>query len=240
MKIEPTTRGWFNTNRWNRIRYSVWAPVYDQMASIFTARRRRSVVVAAIQPGERLLILGAGTGLDLEFVPRQVTITAIDITPAMITRLEERARQLGLSVNAKVMDGQALEFPDAAFDVVLLHLILAVIPDPVLCMREVARVLRPGGRAVIFDKFIPDEAEPKLGIRLLQPVISFLGTEITRRLGPIVGPTGLRRVYEEAAGFKGLYQIVVCEKPATTRRLPQGSDDLPHVKVVNLPVEMTD
>jgi len=171
--------------------------------------------VAAIQPGERLLILGAGTGLDLEFLPRHATITAIDITPAMIVRLEKRARRLGLSVNARVMDGQALEFSDASFDVVLLHLIVAVIPDPVRCMGEVARVLQPGGRAVIFDKFIPDAAEPPIGMRLLQPVISFLGTEITRSLGPIVGPTGLRRVHQEAAGFKGLYQIVVCEKPAT-------------------------
>lgn len=66
--------------------------------------------MAAIQPGERLLILGAGTGQDSEFLPRDAAITAIDITPAMIARLEGRARRLGLSVNAKVVDGQALEF----------------------------------------------------------------------------------------------------------------------------------
>ena len=65
--------------------------------------------MAAIQPGERLLIFGAGTGLDSGFVPRDVAITAIDITPAMIARLEGRARRLGLSVNAKVVDGQALQ-----------------------------------------------------------------------------------------------------------------------------------
>jgi phosphatidate phosphatase APP1 len=66
--------------------------------------------VAAIQPGERLLIIGAGTGLDSEFVPRDAAITAIDITPAMMARLEGRARRLGLSVNAKFVEGQALEF----------------------------------------------------------------------------------------------------------------------------------
>ena len=100
----------FNTNRWNRIRYSLWSPVYDRVASNFTARRRQSVEVPAIQPGERLLILGTGTGLDLVFVPRDAAITAIDITPAMIARFEGRARRQGLSVNAKVVDGQALEF----------------------------------------------------------------------------------------------------------------------------------
>jgi phosphatidylethanolamine/phosphatidyl-N-methylethanolamine N-methyltransferase len=215
MTPEPTIRGRFNTNEWNRVRYSLWAPVYDRVASLFTARRRRSVVLAAIQPGEHVLILGAGTGLDLDFVPRGAAITAIDITPAMIGRLEERARRLGLSVTAKVMDGQDLKFPDASFDVVLLHLIIAVIPDPVRCLREVVRVLRPGGRSVIFDKFIPDDAEPTFPIRLLQPVISFLGTEITRRLGPILASAGLRRVYNEAAGLNGLYQIVVCKKPIT-------------------------
>lgn len=130
----------------------------------------------------------------------------------MIARVEDRARRLGLPVSAKVMDGQALKLPDASFDVVLLHLIIAVIPDPVRCMGEVARVLRPGGRAVIFDKFIPDGAKPNLGMQLLQPVIRFLGTEITRRLGPILTPAALRRVHQEAAGFRGLYQIVVCEK----------------------------
>jgi phosphatidylethanolamine/phosphatidyl-N-methylethanolamine N-methyltransferase len=215
MKGEDVPRGYFNTNCWNRIRYTLWAPVYDLLVSSFTARRRRSVAVASIQAGEHVLIVGAGTGLDLDYLPRQASITAIDITPAMIGRLQKRARRLGLSVEARVMDGQALEFPDATFEVVLLHLILAVIPNPVRCLQEVARVLRPGGRAVIFDKFVSDEAKPAVFLRLLQPAISFLGSEVTRKLGPVVAPTGLRRVHWEPAGLHGLFQIAVFEKPAS-------------------------
>lgn len=203
----------FNTNALNRLRYSLWAPIYDGLAAFLAAKRRRSVAVAAVQPGERLLILGAGTGLDLEWLPRGAAVTAIDLTPAMLARLRRRADRLGFPVEARIMDGQALEFPESSFDVVLLHLILAVIPDPVRCLGEVARVLGPGGRAVVFDKFIPDEGRVPLAVRCLAPVISFFGTEIDRRLGPILAPSGLTIAHRENAGFRGLYQIVRLEKP---------------------------
>jgi phosphatidylethanolamine/phosphatidyl-N-methylethanolamine N-methyltransferase len=216
MDGKDVTRGFFNTNRWNRIRYTLWAPVYNFPLLIFTARRRRAIELASIRAGERVLIVGAGTGLDLDHLPRQASITAIDITPAMITRLQKRARRLGVSVEAKVMDGQALEFPEATFNVVLLHFIMAVIPDPVRCLQEVTRVLRPGGRAVILDKFVPDGAKPAVILRLLQPLMSFLASELTRKLDPLVATTGLRRVHHEPAGYNGLFQIAVFEKPEST------------------------
>jgi ubiquinone/menaquinone biosynthesis C-methylase UbiE len=90
------------------------------------------------------------------------------------------------------MDGHALKFPDASFDAVILHLIVAVIPDPVKCLREAARVLRPGGRAVIFDKFVPDDQRPPLALRLPNPLTSLFGTEITRKLGPLLAESGLQ------------------------------------------------
>ena len=66
------------------------------------------------------------------------------------------------------MDGHSLAVPRAAFDAVVLHLILAVIPDPVRCLREAARALRPGGRVVVFDKFVRGERTP-LVLRVLEP-----------------------------------------------------------------------
>lgn len=197
----------------NRFKYTLWSPVYDRFARVFDRMRRRSLEVASVQPGERVLLLGAGTGLDLEYLPREARITAIDITPAMIERLKHRARELGMDVDVRVMDGQALAFPDASFDTVVLHLIVAVIPYPVRCLREVERVLRPGGRAVVLDKFVPDDREPTLGQRLLNPVMRFFGTEITRKLGVLMSETGLRMVHEEPLAMNGFYKVAVLCKP---------------------------
>jgi ubiquinone/menaquinone biosynthesis C-methylase UbiE len=117
-----------NTNAWKRFSYTLWAPIYDRLITpLFTQRRRRSIQLLDPKPGERLLLVGAGTGLDLDFLPPGPQIVATDLTPAMISRLQRRADRLGLSVDAQVMDGQALEFPDASFDAVILHLIVAVI-----------------------------------------------------------------------------------------------------------------
>ena len=205
---------WFNTNTWQRINYTLWAPLYDHFVrKVFGARRRRSLELLEVQSGQRLLIVGAGTGLDLEYLPPalNLSITAIDLTPAMLRRLQARARLLGLTVDTQVMDGQVLTFPDASFDLVVLHLIMAVIPEPMRCIREVARVLRPGGRVVVLDKFIPDEQRPPWLMRLLNPLTRFGGTEITRKLGPILSEVPLRIVHQEPAGFHGFMKIVLLE-----------------------------
>ncbi|MEI7731617.1 MAG: methyltransferase domain-containing protein [Verrucomicrobiota bacterium] len=204
----------FNTNDWRRRCYSLGAPVYDLLVRGFRPWRRRSLELLALQPGEKVLLIGAGTGEDLEFLPSGVRVTAIDLTPAMLDRLKKRAVRLNLQVDARVMDGHQLAFPDATFDVVILHLILAVIPDPVRCAREAARVLRPGGRVTILDKFLPDGRPLPLAIRLLAPVIGFFGTEINRQLGPILAGTDLDITRQEPLGMRGFFKIVLARKPS--------------------------
>jgi len=201
-----------NTNRWNRMRYTLWAPLYDHLAGVLQSRRRRSVQLLHLQPGESVLIVGAGTGLDLPLLPRGVSVTAVDITPAMVKRLRRRAGALEIPVDARVMDGQALAFPDGAFDAVILHLILAVIPDPYACIREAERVLRPGGRLVILDKFLPDDRSPSLARRVLNGITRILATDINRQVGPILAATRLRIEHQEPAGFGGLFQLLLCRK----------------------------
>ena len=212
MGTQDIARGRFNTNFWHRLRFTLLGPIYDPFARVFTAKRRRSLEIAELRPGETVLLLGAGTGLDLELLPAGLRLTAIDITPAMIRRLRRRALRLGVEVDARLMDGQAMDFQDGTFDVVVLHLIVAVIPDPARCLKEVHRVLRPGGRVVVFDKFLPDDGSPSLAVRCLAPVASFLGTEITRRPGPLLRGAGLEIVREEAAGLRGLFRIVLARK----------------------------
>jgi ubiquinone/menaquinone biosynthesis C-methylase UbiE len=204
--------------RWNRLRYTLWTPVYDLVARRLDRARRRAHELAAIGVGERVLLDGAGTGLDLELLPRGVVVAAIDITPSMIGRLRTRAAELGIEVDARVADGHHLPFPDESFDVVVLHLILAVIPDPVACIREAERVLRPGGRVSILDKWVPDGETPSFFRRAANLVTAPLATHITRSLGPILAATSLRLVRDEPAAFRGLLRAAVAEKQVKGQR----------------------
>jgi phosphatidylethanolamine/phosphatidyl-N-methylethanolamine N-methyltransferase len=159
-----------------------------------------------------LIDLGAGTGADLPFIPAGVEITAGDITPAMVERIRQRARRLDRAVTAEAMDGHALPLPDASFDAVVLHLIVAVIPDPAACLGEVARVLKPNGRAVVLDKFVPDEQRPSLGRRALNLATNALFSDITRQLGPLVQEVGLWVVHREPAALGGRFEIAVLNR----------------------------
>jgi len=201
--------------RWNRLRYSLYAPVYDQVVArlpLFREGRRRAIALAQLQRGERLLLVAAGTGLDLELVPAGVEIVATDISPAMVSRIKARAAALRRPVRAEVMDAGALAFPDASFDCVGLHLALAVVPDPVRAIREATRVLRPGGRITIFDKFAADDERPSIVRRVLDVPSTLLFTSLTRRLGPLVDAAGLELRVREPAGLGGIFVVARAEK----------------------------
>lgn len=198
---------------WNRARYSAYAPLYDLVVAPFAAGRRRSIELLALQPGERVLIVGCGTGLDLPLLPADVRVTAFDLTPTMVHRMAARAAELGRAVDVAVMNGQQMSLADGAFDAILLHLILAVIPDPVACLREATRLLRPGGRVAMFDKWLPDGARPSLIRRAVNAATSVAFSDINRQLGPILESTDLQEIHREPAGLRGAYQIALAVRP---------------------------
>src|SRR5436305_4764360 len=125
---------------WQRLRYTIWAPHYDRVTK-FHAERRRSIALLGLSPGERVLIVGCGTGADLPFLPADVAVLATDFTPAM---LEQARRRAPPNVELRRMDGRALDLPDGSFDAAILHMVLEVVPEPARCLAEVARVLAPG------------------------------------------------------------------------------------------------
>jgi len=199
---------------WNRFRYTVWAPFYDTLVAAvgFDDLRRRSIGYLGLQAGDRVLIVGAGTGLDLPHLPPGTAITAIDVTPAMLTRLTRRADRLRLTVSTHVVDARRLPFEDARFDAVVMHLILAVMPDPDRGLSEAIRVLRPGGRIAVFDKFLGDEQSISLRRRLLNLVVKPLFTDMNRRFGPLVRSTALEIERDEPVAFGGMYRLITLRK----------------------------
>ncbi|MGE4534281.1 MULTISPECIES: class I SAM-dependent methyltransferase [Halomonas] len=181
----------FNTTGWNRRRYTLYAPIYDAVAErAFRRARRASLAQVHWRPGMRVLLVGAGTGLDLPFLPRDIELHATDLSPAMVRRLERRAEALGRDLEAEEMDAARLTYPDGHFDVVVMHLILAVMPDPARGLAEAHRVLAPEGQLCVMDKFQADDRPAGLARRALNALTSAIATDITRQARPLLEAGG--------------------------------------------------
>lgn len=195
-------------NQRNRQIYRLWALVYDSWIPFFSGRaRRRAIALLDLQPGERLLIPGIGTGLDLPHIPAGVTVVGADLSPDMLAKAKSKGQ--GRDVSLLEMDIQDLDFPAASFDSVLLNLILSVVPDGAATFREGWRVLKPGGRAVVFDKFLPEDVALTPGRRLVGQIARALGTDPNRRLSEIIGGvSGLGIERDEPSLLRGQYRIL--------------------------------
>ena len=155
--------------------YSLIAPFYDAAIEAATRRARAASLAALPSKPARVLIDGVGTGLDLPQLPPQHRYVGLDLTHAMLRRALPRAG--GLAFQAVQGDAQRLPFADASFDHAVLHLILAVVPNPAACLNEAARVVAPGGSLLIFDKFLrPGQHAPLR--RLLNPLARRLATQL--------------------------------------------------------------
>lgn len=198
------------SNAWNRVRYSAWAGVYDSMARTLMRARAETLAGLAIGDDERVLLTGAGTGLDLPLLPDTTRAVATDLTPAMLARARRRAPRHAFAI----ADAGRLPFPDAAFDVVLLHFIVTVTGDAAGCLREAARVTRPGGRLSVLDKFVPDGERPSVPRRWLNVLSRATFSDITVDLGAAlkVAAAPLEIVSRRPAALGGHYQAIVLRR----------------------------
>lgn len=189
--------------------YRWYAPIYDRMfAGMYRSARIRSIASLKLTVRDRILIAGVGTGLDLPELPLAVVAVGFDPSPAMLARA--RVTHHVAAVDLLVGDAQSVPVIDAAFDVAILHLVLSVVPDPSAAFRELMRVVRPGGRIAVLDKFAPGNGASRTR-RVVNAFVRWSGTDITRRLEDIIDGQPVR-VVSQATALLGNYQLVLLER----------------------------
>jgi ubiquinone/menaquinone biosynthesis C-methylase UbiE len=161
----------------------------------------------------QVLEVAVGTGLNLGLYPEQVTLTGMDLSPAMLDGARERAAGLGRDVDLRVGDAQRLEFADASFDTVVCTFGLCAVPDDRGAVDEMVRVLRPGGLLLIADHVVSTSPV----IRLLQAAAELYSVPVENehfRRRPIQHVQAAGLEIERHDRFnKGIVERVAARKP---------------------------
>ncbi len=197
--------------------YAFLSPVYDILFNrIFHSGRVAAINLLEIMPGDRVLEVGVGTGLNLPLYRRDCHVTGIDISAEMLQKARERVQELGMTnVTLGLMDASNLQFADATFDHVLATYVISAVPDPVKTLLEMRRVCKSNGHLVMLNHFRSES--PILGTVewVLAPVFTRIGFKSDLKLTPLLeraalAPDQIQRI--RVMMLNG-WRLVRCIKP---------------------------
>ncbi len=174
--------------KWDRA-----APNFDLMAGRGAEDRWRPAKRELFSHMQgKILFMALGTGLDIPTFPPGQNITALDISPKMLEVAQPRIAAYDGSIEARVMDVHDMAFADDSFDQVFTSCTFCSVPNPVDGLKQLKRVLKPGGELYMFEHTGSAYYPFKLMMDLM--------TLVSRRVGPDMNRTTVANV--RAAGFE--------------------------------------
>ncbi len=197
--------------------WDFYAPIYDFITTAFLKTARINYIQEAIQisPPEteinNILIIGGGTGQEIHLIDQNIPITIIDYSKTMIKILVRKAKNHN-NITIHRMNAQKLDFNNNTYHRIIMPLILAVCEDPIKALQEAERVLSPGGRLIVFDKFLHKNKNPSLIRKSLNVLTNLLATNINIDFHHLIQHTHLTIIKEIPAFWGGLFKIFILEK----------------------------
>lgn len=197
--------------------YSTFASLYDAIFErVFSPRIFRVVDEIGVQEGDRVLEVGVGTGLSLGAYPSKCDFVGIDLSPDMLAKARRKAIAAGMR-NADLREADALDLPfaDDSFDIVTSFHVVSVVPDPQKAVREMLRVVRPGGTIAIINHFRSPRPVIARLVDQLDPVTRKLGWSTRLAVEDLLQDTSLELEQRYKTSETSLFTILVGRAPAS-------------------------
>ncbi len=198
--------------------YDLYGRFYDRFEVIFKKRLAKAIGAVPLRPNDRVLDVGIGTGLSLEFYPDCVHVTGIDLSAGMLAqaqrKIDEGRVRAECGREATVLvegDAMKLPFGDGEFDAVVLSHVVSTVPDAERCLREAIRVAREGASIVIVNHFRTQWPVVNWVESAIDPICRKLGWRSDLSLEGLLESVGVEReAGEHGEGF--LFRIVYLRK----------------------------
>jgi len=199
--------------------YRRWAGIYDTVFGGISrpARMRAVAAINALPPG-RVLEVGVGTGLALPHYRPEISVVGVDLSAEMLAKAREKvaAERLHNVESLLEMDAQALEFPDASFDSAVGMFVASVVPDAASMLRELVRVVRPGGTILFVNHFRAEGGFRWAVERTMAPFSRRLGWHPDFAEASLLAGSSVRVEWREPCPPFGLFTLLRLTTPRRT------------------------
>ena len=195
--------------------------VYEKLSKVYdlifgpTLHPGRIVALErmGIKPGDRILEVGVGTGINTSLYPPHCQVTGVDLSSSMLDKARERvAREGHRNVRLLEMDAQNLTFADDSFDIVYAPYLVSVVPDPVQVAREMRRVCKPGGKIIILNHFRSTNPILSRLERAISPFTVHIGFKSDLDLEAFLAQAELKPISIEKVNWPKIWSLVTCIK----------------------------